>query len=124
MRRSLFALVTVVLTTLACMGGYDTPRFTEKAPLTEPWSAMALPLDGGTVTFSDGEALNVNHSTDVASLTAAYGAALTAQGWTRGFDGSAGGITSETWEQGDQSLTLSVMEQGGTIVVSLAILAF
>ena len=103
----------------------DGPRFTEATALTAPWDGMALPIDGAKVTFSDGETVSVHHPDAAAdALAKAYGAALGTAGWTMERDTSGGGIVTQTWTKGADSLALSIQEDGGVRIVSLSILPF
>jgi hypothetical protein len=103
----------------------EAPHHSEASTLTAPWTDLTLPIEGATVTFSDAETVSVHHPKgDVTALMAPYGAALRAGGYTLDHDGSAGAIVSQTWSHGPDSLALTIQEQGGVRVVSLALLAF
>jgi hypothetical protein len=122
-----------VLLIVALLGGLtacglfteEQPHYTAQVELTEPWSKLALPLDGATVTFSDRETVSLHHTQgDVPALAASYRQSLQAAGWALEHDGSAGEIVSQTWTRGEQSLSFTVQSQGGVRVASLALLAF
>ena len=103
----------------------DAPHFTDAVEISAPWAELALPLEGAKVTFSDTETVSVHHTgSDAAALAARYGASLGAAGWKLEHDGSAGGIVSQTWNKGDDSMSLTMQPRDDLLVVSLAVLAF
>ena len=105
--------------------GLLTMRRTSRMRWICPWAELALPLEGAKVTFSDTETVSVHHTgSDAAALAARYGASLGAAGWKLEHDGSAGGIVSQTWNKGDDSMSLTMQPKDDLLVVSLAVLAF
>lgn len=124
--------VTIVAALLGggvgCAYFYDAgePHFTEETELTEPWAGWALPVQEGKVTVSDGTTLSVHHKgLDAATLGPLYAKAVVKQGWKLEADTSAGGVVNQTYRHADgRSLALSVLDDGGTRIVSLTVLPF
>lgn len=124
-RLSVLVLMLAALPGCEWVLGSGEPMYTESTPITEPWSSLALPVASAKVTFSDADTLSVHHvEGDVPTVGARYAEALTAAGWARQSDTSAGGIFNQTWTREGQSLALSVLDSGEVRVASLSILPF
>lgn len=103
----------------------DAPHFTDQVAITEPWSDMALPVEGAKVTFSDSETFTVHHGdTPIPKLGEGYKSALTAAGWKLDRDDSIEGLINQTWTKGDDIISLAVLDQAGEHVATVAIVPF
>jgi hypothetical protein len=127
MRSTRFLIAAIVGWSLACgfFESAEAPHFTEKAPLTDPWQALPLPLDGATVTFSDSETCTIHHGGKaIPELGTGYKAALEAGGWSLDRDDSIDQLINQTWTKGDDILSLAILDQDGEHVATLAIVPF
>ncbi len=112
------AWLVMVLAAAACGGrGEPKPYQTE---LTEPWTAMNLPIEGGRVVYSDAVMVTIHFDgATVPALTGSWTAALEAAGWKRQSDTSAEDMTSITWSDDTAVVALGVLQQTGRAEVSL-----
>lgn len=120
--RSALVLAFLGLSTLACGGsattGADMSAYS--VPLTEPWSALSLPIESGSVIYSDNTAATITYNGgNVTDLASKYETAIKAAGWTESFKSTDGGMVTVTYSKDTSTLTLAVMEAMGTATVSM-----
>lgn len=112
------ALLAGLLALSACGGRGQAEPY--QTALTEPWSAMNLPVGEGRVIYSDERMLNVHvDGGDRAALTAAWSAALEGAGYTRGTDSSGADMSSVTWNSEQAVVALGVIATEQRVEVSL-----
>lgn len=120
--RAVFVAV-VAAWSLACSGMVDLSSY--EAQITEPWSAMTLPLDGGTVNSSDMGSIIVSYDAD------RHPPKETAQEWLRalkeaGYEGApvehieGYGFMCLVKRSDGQVQQLAVLEVMGNVVVNIA----
>ena len=117
-----FAVAFVGLATLACGGGSvnQSDLSAYSVPLTAPWTDMSLPIDDGSVLYSDGTSVTITYAGGaVADLAGKYESAIKGQGWSETFRSDDAGMVTVTYSKDSSSLTLAVMEAMGTATVSL-----
>ena len=111
---------------MACsgmMGGASDPlSYMPSAAITEPWSKMSLPLDGGKVTMSDAKLITVMYSgSHVDAKLAAYEKAVLAASFTKQMDvGSDASTKSIIFDKGGKHLTLTVTTAADITTVSMS----
>jgi len=119
----LIAVTALGVWSLACSGWLDLSDF--EAPITEPWSAMSLPLDGGTVNMSSMGAIAVSYSGGASDPKAV------AESWLRslkdaGYEGApvehieGYGYMCLVKRPDGQVQQLAVLEVMGNVVVNIA----
>ncbi len=111
---------------LACGGGGTTSTSTDlsaySTPITEPWSSMGLPMDGGSVLYSDSTTLTATYSSgSVADIGKKYEDAVKAAGWTETSRTEMMGVVA-TYSKDGKTLSLSVTDAGGLLSASLSVL--
>lgn len=127
MRRRLFVIALALAAAAGCEGMFseDKPHFSATVPLTAPWEGMKLPVTDAVITFSDPTTMTAQHAGQVpAALAPKYTDALTAAGWAKEADTSAGGIVNQTWTKDGKSVAFTVMDHEGAAVVSISVLPF
>lgn len=127
MRAKLFVMALVLASAAGCEGmfSHEAPHFSAAVPLTAPWDALKLPVADGVVTFSDATTMTAQHTGQTPdALAPKYTDALTAAGWSKEADTSAGGIVNQTWTKESTSVAFTVMDRDGAAVVSLSVLPF
>lgn len=120
--RTALCIAFLGLSALAC-GGSSTSSGDLSAysvPLSDPWTGMSLPIDSGSVLYSDGTTVTITYSGgSVADLSGKYESAIKGAGWTETFKSTDGGMNTVTYSKDSNTLTLAVMEAMGTATVSL-----
>lgn len=110
------------MATLAC-GGSTTSSGDLSAysvPLSDPWTGMNLPIDSGSVLYSDASTCTITYQGGtVADLSGKYEAAVKNGGWTESFKSTEGGMNAISYTKDGGQLTLNVVEAMGTATVSL-----
>lgn len=86
--------------------------------LTEPWSSLGLPIDGGVIASSDASALTVTYAgASAADLAVAYATAIQAAGFAAPSTGR--GHVASVYQDGRATLTLDVGEGPDLVTVHL-----
>jgi hypothetical protein len=120
--RTAVCIAFLGVATLACGGGGGgaADMSSYSVPLTDPWTGMNLPIESGSVLYSDGTSCTVTYSGgNVNDLAGKYEAAIKGGGWNETFKSTDGGMVTVTYSKDSSSLTLAVMEAMGTATVSL-----
>ena len=128
MRIRSFAIGVALLgAILACGGTGDLgsdPFDVDFMDMTAPWTSMSLP-EGGTVIYSDGSTLSMNHADgSPEALAGQYSTAIEADGWTLEYDLSSDGSFNKTYTKGGETLVLSVLLNEDDTLVALTKLDF
>jgi hypothetical protein len=107
---------------LACSGTGDLSGYTGvSTSMTEPWKAMNLPIEGGTVVYSDGNTISVTYSGgNAAEIGKKYAAAIKGAGWSETTQSEMGGMFSGTYAKDGGTLALAAAEAMGTVTVSIS----
>ncbi len=104
---------------LVACGGRGAPE-PYRAPLTEPWSALELPVDQGRVVFSDPSALTVFvDGGEVGPVAAAWSDALARAGYQAVAEVAGEDMAAATFDGADGVLALGVLSAPGRAEVSL-----
>lgn len=121
--RTVLVIAFMGLSALACGGGSSvssTDLSAYSVPLTDPWTGMSLPVDSGSVLYSDGTSVTITYSGgSVNDLATKYEDSIKSQGWSETFKSTDGGMVTVTYSKDSSSLTLAVMEAMGTATVSM-----
>jgi hypothetical protein len=120
--RTALCIAFLGLSTLACGGGSSSSSDLSaySVPLTDPWTGMSLPVDSGSVLYSDGTTVTITYQGGtVADLSSKYESAIKGAGWSETFKSTDGGMNTVTYSKDSNTLTLAVMEAMGTATVSL-----
>ena len=87
-------------------------------PITEPWTAMNLPVKEGAVVWkSESKEFRAVHKADKKAVTRAYTDALKAQGWELGKFDDGGERYYMTLTKGGEKINLEVYDFSNTGVV-------
>jgi hypothetical protein len=120
--RTVFAVALLGLSALACGGGGggSTDLSAYSVPLSDPWTGMSLPVDSGSVLYSDSTTVTITYSGgSVSDLAGKYESAIKGGGWSETFKNTDNGMVTVTYSKDSSTLTLAVMEAAGTTTVSL-----
>lgn len=119
--RTAVCIAFLGLGALACGGGSSSGDLSAySVPLTDPWTGMSLPIDNGSVLYSDGTTVTITYSGgSVNDLAGKYEGAIKGAGWSETFKSTDGGMVTVTYSKDGGTLTLAVMEAMGTATVSL-----
>ena len=119
--RTALVIAFLGLTSLACGGGGGSADLSAySVPLSDPWTGMSLPIDNGSVLYSDSTTVTITYSGgSVTDLAGKYEAAAKAGGWSETFKNSDNGMVTVTYSKDSSTLTLAVMEAAGTTTVSM-----
>ena len=113
-------IVVFALLTLACGGGAAGGADDYRVPLTEPWTAMKLPIGEGLVKFADPTSASVEYGErPIADIAKDYIEAVKAAGWSETAASEAGGMFNATYARAGKTLTLSVISANDATTVSL-----
>jgi hypothetical protein len=105
---------------LGCSGVVGHVDDSYAVPLTEPWTAMTLPVADGAVKFSDPGSASIEYpKRAVAEVAKGYVDAVKATGWAETSASEAGGMFTATYAREGKTLTLSVISAGNATTVSL-----
>lgn len=120
--RTALCVAGLALSTLACGGSTTTSSdlSSYSVALTEPWSSMSLPVDGGSVLYSDATAVTITYTSgSVADIAGKYESAIKGGGWSETFKSTDNNTTTVMYGKDGGSVTLVVMESLGAPMVSL-----
>lgn len=107
---------------LACGGAgvSGTELSSVAVPLTEPWTALNLPVGDGTVILSDPTTVTVTYAAgDVAALGARYAQAIRDAGWQETFKTDEMGMFTAQFTRDGATLSLAVIQAMGVTTVSI-----
>ncbi len=123
--KTVLAVAFIGLGTLACagVGGAPDPlSYMTEVPVTEPWTKMSLPLDGGKVTMSDARMITVMYSGNkVDGKLGEYTKSIEGQGFKKEMDvGSDASTKSAIFDKGGKKLTLTVTTAADITTVAMS----
>ena len=122
--KTVFAVACLALATLACGGVGGTPdplSYIPEATMTDPWTKMKLPVEGGKVTMSEARMISIMYSgSKVDAKVGDYQKAIEGQGFKKELDVS-GDPSSKSiiFDKGGKKLTLTVTTAADITTVSL-----
>lgn len=81
--RTVLCVTMLAFGSLACSGMVDMPGI-PSASLSEPWSSMDLPVDGGNVLYSDEKSLSITYEgNQVKDLAGQFRKGLVGADWKK-----------------------------------------
>jgi hypothetical protein len=124
--RTAVCIAFLGLATLACGGGASsgTDLSSLSTPLTEPWTTMSLPTDGGTVIYSDSMSTTITWSngSKLNEIGDKLDSAVKGAGWSEkaGMKMTDMGIYSNTYEKDGKTVSLAGSEAAGMVSFTLS----
>ena len=93
-------------------------------PLTAPWTTLGLPIDGGSVLYSDETTATVAYepARPLAALAEAWTHALEVAGWHVTFTNTDDSMITRTFAQENAMITFAILTAGGVTTVSVTML--